>query len=110
MAALTNIVHLTLNLRSPGDLADILRDIRSCRLTDRSWQLLQERVLGVVREDGKLVQKYAPNADPRLAAPPFSNNFVQYIVHRHVLRVSQSFHNLMAESTRQRKRLSLIHI
>ena len=98
----------TLNLRSPGTLADILHDVRSCRISDRSWHLLQDRVLGVAREGDKMIQEYAPHADPRLTAPPFSNNFVQYIVHRHVLRVAQSFHNLMTESTRRCKRLYVV--
>ena len=55
-------------------------------------------MLGVVREAEGLRQKYAPEDDPRLQKPPFSDHCVQYIVHRHVLRVSQSFHNIMRTS------------
>ena len=72
-----NVTVLTLNLRSPGTLADILHDVRSCRISDRSWHLLQDRVLGVACEGNKMMEKYAPHADPRLTEPPFSNNFVQ---------------------------------
>ena len=60
-----NVTVPSLNLRSLGTLADMLHDIRSCRISDRSWHLLQDRVLGVAREGDKVIQEYAPHADPR---------------------------------------------
>ena len=32
--------------------------------------------------------------DPRLQRPPYSDHCVQYIVHRHVIRIAQSYHNV----------------
>jgi hypothetical protein len=46
----SRIVVLTLNMRSSGALAQILREMRDGLLTDATWALLQERVVGVVRE------------------------------------------------------------
>ena len=48
---------LTLNLRSPGLLASVLADLRALRITDSTWHTLQDRVLGVVRQNGALTQK-----------------------------------------------------
>jgi len=105
---ISKVTSLTLNLRSPGALADILHDMRARKISDASWEKLQERVLGVVRENGVLQRICTPEADPRLDQPPFSNNLVQYIVHRHVLRVSQSFHNICRTSRRLRKRVYVV--
>ena len=105
--SIAKVSVLTVNLRSPGMLSDILHDIRNRRISDKSWQLLQERVLGVEREGEVLRQKFAPDNDPRLTRPPFSDHCVQYIVHRHVLRISQSFHNVMRASMQAGKRVYL---
>ena len=86
----------------------MLQDVRTGRICDKSWRLLQERVLGVEREGGVLRQKFTPNNDPRLTRPPFSSNRVQYIVHRHVIRVSQFFHNVMRASMAAGKRVYLV--
>ena len=96
---------LSLNLRTPGVLAEILQDVRSQRISDKSWAILQSRVLGVERDNGQLVKKYDAQNDPRLQRPPFSDNRLQYIVHRHIIRVAQSFHNALRSSTQSRRRL-----
>jgi hypothetical protein len=46
----SHIVVLTLNMRSSGVLTQIMREMRAGLLTDSTWALLQERVVGVVRE------------------------------------------------------------
>ena len=98
------VTMLTKNLRAAGPLAKILAEIRELRVSDESWRALQERVLGVERlPDGSLTQTCAPQEDPRLRRPPFSNHYVQYVVQRHVLRVSQSFHNVVHEAARLRR-------
>ena len=103
--SIRTVTALSLNLRSPGALADILSDIRALRVTDKTWRILQTRVLGVVEEGGVLIQKTAANEDPRLLRPPFSEGCIQHIVHRHVLRVCQSFHNVVRAAAKTQKRL-----
>ena len=44
------VVVLTLNMRSSGVLARILQEMRAGLLTDATWALLQDRVIGVVRD------------------------------------------------------------
>ena len=100
------MVMLTKNLRSPGALADILREVRAQKISDATWGTLQEKVLGFERgASGVLEKKYAAEDDPRLLRPPFSNNTVQYILHRHVVRVSQSFHNILRDAERLQRRV-----
>ena len=94
----TRVCVLNVNLFSPDLLSEILQDVRNRRISDESWRLLQERVLGIEREGGVLWQKFTPDNDRRLTRSPLSNNRVQYIVHRHVIRISQSFHNVMRAS------------
>ena len=52
-----------------------------------------------------LVQGRTGTMDPRMLQPPFSDNAVTYIVHRHNLRVCQSYCNAMRASLQNRVRL-----
>ena len=45
---------------------------------------------------------------PGLSAPPFSDHRVYYSVHRHVLRVSQSYAKALRKVTAQERRLYII--
>ena len=87
------VASLTLNMRSSGMLVRILDEMRAGCLSDVSWRALQDRVLGMVRCGDSLQKRSAHTVDPRLERPPFSDHPVQYVVHRHVLRASQSYHN-----------------
>ena len=69
----------------------------------------QDRVVGVVRtKQGALTRITSGTRDPRLLRPPFSNNATCYIVHRHVLRASQSYVNALQEAIQRRCRLYVI--
>ena len=87
-------------MRTTGILAEILLGMRRGQLSDAHWEALEERLLGVYREKGKLCKYPSGVADPRLQQPPFSDHPVQFIMHRHVLRVCQSYCNAVAETTR----------
>ena len=52
-----------------------------------------------------LVQGRTGTMDPRMQQPPFSDNAVTYIVHRHNLRVCQSYCNAVRASLQNRVRL-----
>ena len=105
--AFTTVTNLNLNMRTTGVLAEILNGMRRGKITDDLWKALEERLVNHSRDDdGKLRRhKATDTADPRLTSPPFSTNTVTYIVHRHQLRVAQSFTNAIRESLRLKKRL-----
>ena len=103
------VVCLSLNMRSGGMLAEILQEMRQGGFQDATWEALQDRVVGVVRtKEGALTRLTSGTRDPRLLRPPFSNNAACYIVHRHVLRASQSYVNALQEATQRRCRLYVI--
>jgi hypothetical protein len=103
------VVCLSLNMRSAGMLAQILQEMRQGGFQDATWEALQDRVVGVVRtKQGALTRITAGARDPRLLRPPFSNNATCYIVHRHVLRASQSYVNALQEAIQRRCRLYVI--
>ena len=64
------VVALSLNMRSSGPLAAILAEMRGGRLSDGTWTILQERVLGVVRgEGGKLCRLLGGDRRAALSSP-----------------------------------------
>ena len=77
--SLTRVVSSTVNIRAPGVLGRLQTEMRAGQIRDEMWRLYLSRVLQA--------------NDPRLEAAPFNNANVQYIVHRHRIRVSQSFQN-----------------
>ena len=100
---------LTLNLRSTGMLSNILQEIREGRITDASWKLLQQRVLGFVDPDlpstpaspsrPGIADVARPSLrDAHLDKEPFCQpNEVYYVFHRHALRATQGYiHALQA--------------
>ena len=100
------VTCLTLNMRTKGILKDILAEMRLGKLSDASWHALQSRVLGVQEaSDGSLQPLPKGSTDPRMLRPPFSDNPVTYIVHRHNLRVCQSYCNAVRASLLKRVRL-----
>ena len=101
-------VTLTLNMRTSGLLAQILEEMRAESLTDGSWHALQDRVLGVRRVNGTLKPIPAGQPDPRLLQPPFSNNPINYVVHRHVVRVSQAYVAAVQESVARHVRFFVV--
>ena len=46
--------------------------------------------------------------DPRLQRPPYSDHCVQYIVHRHVIRIAQSYHNVHRSAARHGRRVYVV--
>ena len=96
-------VILTLNLRSTGMLSNILQEMREGRITDASWKLLQQRVLGYVDPDlpstpaspsrPGIADVASPSLrDARLDKEPFCRpNEVYHVSHRHALRVTQGY-------------------
>ena len=64
--AIPKVVMLSLSLRSPGMLANILQDVRNQHITDATWRALQERVLGTGRRGDSLVQVCEPGTYPPL--------------------------------------------
>ena len=97
--AFTTVTNLNLNMRTTGLLADILDGMRRGKITDSLWKTLEERQINHSRdESGKMRRHNAKcTADARLSSPPFSTNSITYIVHRHQLRVAQSFTNAIKE-------------
>ena len=87
------VVGLTVNVRAPGVLSRLQAEMRDGHISDEMWQLYLSRVL-------------QPD-DPRLRKVPFGSEEkfgdVTWIVHRHRLRVIQSFQNakLMAKQAGQ---------
>ena len=100
------VTSLTLNMRTTGILKDILCAMRAGEISDASWNALRLRVLGMhTTEDGKIQSLPKGVRDPRLNEPPFSNNSVAYIVHRHNLRACQSYCNAVRASLDRNLRL-----
>ena len=62
--AIPKVVMLSLNLRSPGMLANILQDVRNQHITDATWRALQQRVLGTGWRGDSLVHVCEPGSYP----------------------------------------------
>ena len=75
----SRVVALEVNIRAPGVLGRLQSEMRAGEISDDMWQVYLSRVME--RDDGRMQQ------------PPFSSSCVQYIVHRHRIRVRQSFKN-----------------
>ncbi|MAF76427.1 MAG: hypothetical protein CMF17_11365 [Idiomarinaceae bacterium] len=101
-----SVTCLTRNMRTTQPLAAIHEGMRRKEMTDEAWRALEDRLVGHER-DAAGVLKPLPSGveDPRLGEPPFSNNPVTYILHRHMLRVCQSYCNAVKESARLCTRL-----
>ena len=91
---LTRVVSLSVNIRAPGLLGRLQSEMRAGSISDDMWRLYQSRVL--------------QRNDPRLLAPPFSTNEVQYIVHRHRIRARQAFRNAVEHCQQTKQRLYVV--
>jgi hypothetical protein len=89
------VISLDLNLRAPGVLGDLQAAMRRGEVTRELWEIYASRKL---TSDGVVL-------DPRLNAPPFSNNPIHYIVQRHKLRVQLSLDNAIMHCIEHKKRL-----
>ena len=94
------VMTLDLNMRTTGVLCTLLQNMRDRSISDAAWDALQNRGLQPDPDTGK---------DPRLNLPPFANNMVHYIVHRHALRVSLSYSIALQESIRSQNSLYVVH-
>lgn len=102
-----SVTYLTRNMRTTGLLRHILDGMRDRCISDALWNALEDTQIGWIRENGVLRRLPDGVEDPRLQQPPFSDNFVTYVVHRHSLRATQSYHNAVRESCRRNTRLYL---
>jgi hypothetical protein len=89
------VISLDVNLRAPGVLGDLQAAMRRGDVTQDLWDIYASR---------KLTSAGA-ELDPRLNAPPFSNNPIHYIVQRHKLRVQLSLDNAIMHCVEHKKRL-----
>ena len=97
---LTQVVFLDLNMRSQGQLCQLLQQMRSGKLTDAAWQSLEDRVLRT-EKTGK--------PDARLSQPPFSAATNRCIVHRHALRVPLAYSLALKDSIEQEQIFFVLH-
>lgn len=97
---LKQIVFLDLNMRSQGPLATLLHQMRVGSISPEIWRCLESRVLRP-SPDGR--------PDPRLRMPPFSNNPVHCIVHRHSLRVPLAYSTALQTSTDTSELFYILH-
>ena len=88
------VVCLSINVRAPGVLSRLQSEMRAGRISDEMWDLYVSRVV-------------TPN-DPRLSDPssPFCRHDIQFIVHRHKIRVMRSLAHAKDQS---RKKNSIVH-
>jgi hypothetical protein len=101
-----NVVSLSLNMRSDGMLSRILQEMRHGSLSDATWKnLTRARDRGRRASDGTLCHLPVTTTDEQLMLPLFSNNRMQYIVHRHVVRAGQPYINAVWEATAARRRV-----
>ena len=89
-----NVVSLSVNIRAPGVLSQLQAEMREGKISDAMWDLYMSRVV--------------QPGDCRLQQPPFSTSAVQFVVHRHSIRVRQSFCNAETSCRRLRRRLYLV--
>ena len=92
--SVTNVISLSVNIRAPGLLSRLQHEMREGAISDDMWRLYLSRVLQT--NDGRLQQE------------TFASGSVQYIVHRHRIRVRQSYQNAIAACRRLFRRLYLI--
>lgn len=97
---ITQVVFLDLNMRSAGALCCLLQQMRTGSITHDIWDRLQERVLRSTPEG---------QSDPRLELPPFSNNTVRCIVHRHALRAPLAYTMALRDSIRRSQLFYVLH-
>ena len=88
------VISLSVNIRAPGLLGRLQTEMRNGEISEEMWRLYESRIL----RDGDL----------RLQQPPFSTSDVQYIVHRHRIRVSQNFKNAIEHCRKNNKRLYVV--
>ena len=97
---LIGLVFLDLNMRSQGQLCQLLQQMRSGKLTDAAWQSLEDRVVRT-EKTGK--------PDARLSQPPFSAATNRCIVHRHALRVLLAYSLALKDSIEQEQIFFVLH-
>ena len=103
-----SVTNLSLNMRTTQPLAGILSGMRNKKMTDESWRSLEDRLLGCRRSGNGGMKPLPPGElDDRLSQPPFVNNPVVYIVHRHKLRACQSYRNAVKSCVALREPLYL---
>jgi len=90
-----SVVTLTLNVRAPGPLGDLLSEMRAGPLSEASMEVVKSRLIGYHLVAGKACALPLGAPDPRLTRPPFSTKEVHFVVARHKLRACQSFQNAM---------------
>ena len=88
------VVSLTVNMRAPGILGRLQAEMRAGSISPEMWDVYQSRIL--------------QPKDARLLQPPFSTTHPQYIVHRHRIRVRQSFQNAVDHCRSEKKRLYIV--
>ena len=88
--SIRRVVCLTVNVRAPGVLGRLQAEMRAGHISDPMWDLYTSRII-------------APG-DSRLtgASSPFARHNVQFIVHRHKIRVMRSFDNAREHCRRER--------
>ena len=90
------VVCLQVSVRALVLLSRLQVEMRSGSISDEMWDVYMSRVM--VPEDPRLTE----------ADSPFSSVDVQFIVHRHRIRVLRSFENALAESARLSQPLYLV--
>ena len=88
--SIRRVVCLTVNVRAPGVLARLQAEMRDGHISDSMWQLYTSRIM--------------TPGDPRLTetSSPFCKHNVQFIVHRHMIRVMRSLDNAREHCRRER--------
>ena len=92
--SITRVVVLSVNVRAPDVLSQLQAEMRNGKISDKMWDLYTSRIL--------------ETNDPRLRAPPFSNHPINFLVHRHKIRVMRSLENAREESRRLKTPLYIV--
>ena len=93
---------LEVNTRSDRDLANILAEMRECKLSMASYKLLQSRIVGATTAHGSSKVLPAGMVDPRLMQAPFDDpqNPPVHVVFRHSARALLSYQNASRQAER----------
>ena len=84
--SIRSVVCLNINLRAPDALGRLQDEMRCGTISDAMWDFFMSRVI-------------QPN-DARLKEKPFVDHNLQFIVHRHRIRVMRSYDHAKDESRR----------
>ena len=101
------VTFLDVNTRSDLALAQILDEMRQCRLSKASYGILQSRVVGTRLVGGCVAADPPGVLDPRLTREPFNdpNEPPVHIVFRHYARAALAYQNALFQAERQGRRL-----